>query len=162
MQCACGDLKNQQPQSIMLSQAGGGAVTVPNPSASSSSSSQSITTIQAVVSQLPPPQVETKKGQPGSTPTFPNGLRDVHEMAAAAQALGGLSDTGNQAAERKREHMTILVNIFPTADTMRFSPKSPQPVQLCHDWRLQVLWTQAGSGLPSQAQETLCTRYGDT
>lgn len=31
--------------------------------------------------------VETKKGQPGSKATFPNGLRDVHEMAAAAEAL---------------------------------------------------------------------------
>jgi hypothetical protein len=46
--------------------------------------------------------VETRKGVPGSTPTFPNGLKDVHEMAAAAEALHGLGvDETLQVAERK-------------------------------------------------------------
>jgi hypothetical protein len=46
---------------------------------------------------------ETRKGQPGSKATFPNGLKDVHEMAAAAEALSGLGgdDERIQVAERK-------------------------------------------------------------
>ncbi|WVN86318.1 uncharacterized protein L203_101481 [Cryptococcus depauperatus CBS 7841] len=48
------------------------------------------------------PEMETKKGQPGSRATFPNGLKDVHELAAAASALQGLGDDDQvvKAAER--------------------------------------------------------------
>ncbi|WVQ79676.1 hypothetical protein IAT38_001776 [Cryptococcus sp. DSM 104549] len=47
-------------------------------------------------------EVETRKGQPGSKATFPNGLRDVHEMAEAASSLAGLGDDDGvvKAAER--------------------------------------------------------------
>jgi len=49
-----------------------------------------------------PTEVETKKGQPGSKATFPNGLKDVHEMAAAAEALSTLNtDETMKVAERK-------------------------------------------------------------
>ncbi|ORY35493.1 hypothetical protein BCR39DRAFT_510076 [Naematelia encephala] len=43
----------------------------------------------------------TRKGVPGSTPTFPNGLRDVHDMAAAADVLSTLgSEDTQKLAER--------------------------------------------------------------
>jgi len=49
-----------------------------------------------------PADIETKKGQPGSKATFPNGLKDVHEMAAAAEALSTLNtEEAVQVAERK-------------------------------------------------------------
>lgn len=49
---------------------------------------------------------ETRKGQPGSKATFPNGLKDVHDMAAAAEALTGMGgeDEGIKTAERKGEY----------------------------------------------------------
>lgn len=59
--------------------------------------------LQTSSTPTPPRPTETKKGQPGSTPTFPNGLRDVHEMAAAAEALADLGGESGAAAERKRE-----------------------------------------------------------
>lgn len=42
---------------------------------------------------------------PGSNPTFPNGLKDVHEMAQAAEALSGMGgdDEHMRMAERKGE-----------------------------------------------------------
>jgi hypothetical protein len=43
---------------------------------------------------------ETKKGRPGDHATFPNGLRDVHEMAAAAEVLTELNEDAVQRAER--------------------------------------------------------------
>ena len=47
-------------------------------------------------------EAETKKGRPGSKATFPNGLKDVHDMAAAAQALQGLgTEEMLLVAERK-------------------------------------------------------------
>ncbi|KIR33342.1 ligand-regulated transcription factor [Cryptococcus deuterogattii MMRL2647] len=48
------------------------------------------------------PEFETRKGQPGSKPTFPRGLKDVHELAAAANGLQGLreDDQAVRAAER--------------------------------------------------------------
>ncbi|EIW68362.1 hypothetical protein TREMEDRAFT_14527, partial [Tremella mesenterica DSM 1558] len=50
-------------------------------------------------------ETETRKGQPGSTPTYPNGLKDVHEMAAAAEVLGVLSHEGHMAAERQLSNL---------------------------------------------------------
>jgi hypothetical protein len=47
--------------------------------------------------------IETRKGQPGSTPTFPNGLKDVHEMAAAAEALTTFGESPMRVAERSGE-----------------------------------------------------------
>lgn len=45
--------------------------------------------------------METRKGQPGSRPTFPNGFRDVHEMSAAAEALADMNEvTAMKQAER--------------------------------------------------------------
>lgn len=46
---------------------------------------------------------ETRKGVPGSKATFPNGLKDVHDMAAAAEALSGLGQEQEaiKVAERK-------------------------------------------------------------
>lgn len=48
------------------------------------------------------PEIETRKGQPGSKPTFPRGLKDVHEIAAAANALQGWGEDDQvvKAAER--------------------------------------------------------------
>lgn len=48
------------------------------------------------------PEFETRKGQPGSKPTFPRGLKDVHELAAAANGLQGLREDDQvvRAAER--------------------------------------------------------------
>ncbi len=58
----------------------------------------------------PPPtqsesDIETRKGVPGSKATFPNGLKDVHDMAAAAEALSGLGyeEQTLKVAERKGE-----------------------------------------------------------
>lgn len=46
---------------------------------------------------------ETKKGRPGDQATFPNGLRDVHEMAAAAEVLTELNEDPMQRVERTGE-----------------------------------------------------------
>ena len=47
---------------------------------------------------------ETKKGQPGSKATLPNGLKDIHDMAAAAEALSAFQrDNEMQMAHRKGE-----------------------------------------------------------
>jgi hypothetical protein len=48
----------------------------------------------------PADNLETRKGQPGSNPTFPNGFKDVHEMAAAAEALTTFGEDGMRTAER--------------------------------------------------------------
>lgn len=48
--------------------------------------------------------VETRKGVPGSIPTFPNGLRDVHEMSAAAEALTSINHEEIRLAERSGEY----------------------------------------------------------
>ena len=47
------------------------------------------------------PVIVTRKGVPGDKPTFPNGLKDVHDLAAAADALSGLSNgsAGSSAAQ---------------------------------------------------------------
>ncbi|GMK53712.1 hypothetical protein CspeluHIS016_0102980 [Cutaneotrichosporon spelunceum] len=76
--CACGDLKNQQPSTIPAGMAA---------------------SYQSAGAAGSPRATETKKGQPGSTPTFPNGLRDVHEMAAAAEALADLGGENSAPAE---------------------------------------------------------------
>ncbi|KAK8854688.1 hypothetical protein IAR55_003427 [Kwoniella newhampshirensis] len=50
-------------------------------------------------------EVETRKGQPGSRATFPRGLKDVHELSAAADSLAGQErdDGVVKVAERKVE-----------------------------------------------------------
>jgi hypothetical protein len=55
-----------------------------------------------------PIDFETKKGQPGSKATFPNGLKDVHEMAAAAEALSTMNtEEAIKVAERKGEPICL-------------------------------------------------------
>ena len=45
------------------------------------------------------PVTVTRKGVPGDIATFPNGLKDVHAMTAAADALSGLyKGTANSPA----------------------------------------------------------------
>lgn len=88
----------------------GPSVTVPKGSPPVPQKSQSPQQQQAkeTPGSTPNPEiVETRKGQPGSHATYPNGLRDVHEMAAAAEALTGLGGETNQAAERKRESLSL-------------------------------------------------------
>ena len=108
-QCACGELKNQTPSTIMPGQASP-SVTAAKGSPPVPQKPQSPQQQQAkdTPSSTPNPEiVETRKGQPGSHATYPNGLRDVHEMAAAAEALTGLGGETNQAAERKREYRVL-------------------------------------------------------
>lgn len=110
-QCACGELKNQTPSTIMPGQAGP-SVTAARTSPPAPPKSQSPQHQQqgkdTPGTSTTPEIVETRKGQPGSHATFPNGLRDVHEMAAAAEALTGLGGDTNQAAERKCESHAVL------------------------------------------------------
>lgn len=67
--------------------------------------SQSPTPIRSSQSELDAlvqeENVETRKGVPGSAATFPNGLRDVHDMAQAAQALSFMGGEGIKVAERQ-------------------------------------------------------------
>lgn len=51
---------------------------------------------------------ETKKGRPGDQATFPNGLRDVHEMAAAAEVLSELNEDSVQRAERTGMSVVLI------------------------------------------------------
>ncbi|KAK4685411.1 hypothetical protein P7C73_g4739, partial [Tremellales sp. Uapishka_1] len=50
-------------------------------------------------------EMETRRGQPGSRATFPNGLKDVHEMAAAAEAMVGAKPNEIKVAERRVENL---------------------------------------------------------
>ena len=72
----------------------------------------STTTVNEARGRVTPPvenvNAETKKGKPGSRATYPNGLRDVHEIAAAAEALGVLSQDGHRAAERSRAFSLLV------------------------------------------------------
>ncbi|ORX38372.1 hypothetical protein BD324DRAFT_620604 [Kockovaella imperatae] len=53
-------------------------------------------------SQDPNDHMETRKGQPGSKATLPNGLKDIHDMAAAAEALSAFQrENEMQMAHRK-------------------------------------------------------------
>ncbi|WWD19168.1 hypothetical protein CI109_103626 [Kwoniella shandongensis] len=85
--CACGDPAISNP--VQSSLAPDTSVSVPSSAASAVDETEI--------------EVETKKGQPGSRATFPRGLKDVHELAAAANALAGLGDDEGvvQVAERK-------------------------------------------------------------
>jgi hypothetical protein len=53
----------------------------------------------------PPIVTTTRKGVPGDVATFPNGLKDVHAMTAAADALNGLhqGETSPAAQLTRRE-----------------------------------------------------------
>lgn len=86
LQCQCGDLK---AASRKASVAAPEPIQLPPPTTTTPSTQS--------------PASETKKGVPGSTPTFPNGLRDVHDMAAAAEALTDLGGESGQLSERNRE-----------------------------------------------------------
>ncbi|KAL7422411.1 copper-binding transcription factor [Cryptotrichosporon argae] len=70
---------------------------------------------------------ETRKGQPGSTPSFPNGLKDVHELAAAADALGGLSREAPVAAERSVANLLNPCSCKSTGICRCCAPKKRRP-----------------------------------
>ncbi|BEI83216.1 hypothetical protein CcaverHIS002_0310840 [Cutaneotrichosporon cavernicola] len=122
--CACGSLKNQQPSTIPAGMA---------------ASYQS-------AGQTPSPRgTETKKGQPGSTPTFPNGLRDVHEMAAAAEALADLGGENGAAAERNLHNLLNPCNCHTTGrcrccagKRTRSPPPAASPTRRPSDAHAQV------------------------
>lgn len=98
--------------------------------------------LQPSVASPSPRATETKKGQPGSTPTFPNGLRDVHEMAAAAEALADLGGENGAAAERNREHhFHDYLRCRDLALTQ--SPQPTEPLQLSYNWTVPLLCTEA-------------------
>ncbi|WVF67540.1 hypothetical protein IAT40_002296 [Kwoniella sp. CBS 6097] len=99
--CACGDAKSQPPAVIQPT-----SNSTTNNVASSSQSTAMATNEQPSQDEIVPPavvEVETRKGQPGSRATFPRGLKDVHELAAAANALAGMGDDDGviKVAERK-------------------------------------------------------------
>ncbi|ODN85445.1 hypothetical protein L198_07526 [Cryptococcus wingfieldii CBS 7118] len=54
------------------------------------------------------PEVETRKGQPGSRPAFPRGLKDVHELSAAANALQGLGEDDAVVKSAERTVQALL------------------------------------------------------
>ncbi|WVQ71960.1 hypothetical protein IAR50_001502 [Cryptococcus sp. DSM 104548] len=56
----------------------------------------------------PEPEVETRKGQPGSRPAFPRGLKDVHELSAAANALQGLGEDDAVVRSAERTVQALL------------------------------------------------------
>lgn len=74
---------------------------------------------------------DTRKGQPGSHADFPNGLKDVHEMAAAADALAGLIGEAATNQERKSKCPRVLADI---------SHQPTQPLQLRDNRHLPLLW----------------------
>ncbi|BEJ14049.1 hypothetical protein CspHIS471_0312230 [Cutaneotrichosporon sp. HIS471] len=122
--CACGDLKNQQPSTIPAGMAASYQSAGPTPS---------------------PRATETKKGQPGSTPTFPNGLRDVHEMAAAAEALADLGGENSAAAERNLHNLLNPCNCRTTGrcrccagKRTRSPPPAASPTRRPSDAHAQV------------------------
>jgi hypothetical protein len=92
-QCACGD--PQPPNVIMPSSSG--------LQASSSRSGGSSSEHSPTPTPLSPGDDETgtRKGRPGSKATFPNGLRDVHEMSMSQAEAS--NDAAFQAAERSGE-----------------------------------------------------------
>jgi hypothetical protein len=58
--------------------------------------------------------IETRKGVPGSMATFPNGLKDVHEMSAAAEALRGFTtDDQIRVAERTGQSFSFDIHRIP-------------------------------------------------
>ncbi|TXT14135.1 uncharacterized protein COLE_00328 [Cutaneotrichosporon oleaginosum] len=109
--CTCGDLKNQQPSTIPAGMAA---------------------SMQSAAVTPSPRGTETKKGQPGSTPTFPNGLRDVHEMAAAAEALAGLGGENSAAAERDLRNLLNPCNCRTTGRCRCCAPKRPRSPPPAH------------------------------
>ncbi|KAL1413030.1 copper-binding transcription factor [Vanrija albida] len=113
--CSCGDLKNQAPSTILP---GNAAPTI-------------VASVQppAPAPLIVPEVVETKKGVPGSTPTFPNGLKDVHDMAAAAEALTGLSGDSSRAAERKLQNLLNPCHCQTTGLCKCCAPKRPTPAE---------------------------------
>lgn len=92
--------------------------------------------------------VETKKGQPGSSATFPNGLRDVHEMSAtiaskeedplrSAERSGECIFPDNHTYYQKRVAIAVCIE-----ERLTFcSTKITQPLQLSIYRYLQMLWT---------------------
>lgn len=90
---------------------------------------------------------ETKKGKPGSKATYPNGLRDVHEIAAAAEALGVLSQDGHRAAERSLRSLLNPCTCKTTGKCKCCAPKrerspSPRP-------RMSSITSGSGSVTPT-------------
>ena len=82
-QCACGETK-PIPASVSTGSETPQQVTVrPDPS-------PSVTPVQSLLAE----SVETRKGVPGSRPTFPHGFKDVHDKAAADS-----TEVGSKGAE---------------------------------------------------------------
>ncbi|WVQ95087.1 hypothetical protein IAU59_002181 [Kwoniella sp. CBS 9459] len=98
--CACGDSKIQPPAPAVVQ-----ATSTSTEYASSSSQPSASADGPSAEGEVSPAvvEVETRKGQPGSRATFPRGLKDVHELAAAANALAGMGDDDGviKVAERK-------------------------------------------------------------
>ncbi|KAI9637586.1 uncharacterized protein MKK02DRAFT_9645, partial [Dioszegia hungarica] len=103
--CVCGDSAPVAPP--------------PDHHAESSRASGSTTPIEAMES------FETRKGQPGSSATFPNGLKDVHEMNAAVEALTGFAEDPMRSAERIVAHLLNPCTCKHTGICKCCEPKRP-------------------------------------
>ncbi|OCF44006.1 hypothetical protein I317_02112 [Kwoniella heveanensis CBS 569] len=98
--CVCGDAKIQPPAMIHPTSS---TSTENAPTSSHLPTSSNDETLDDETATPAVVEVETRKGQPGSRATFPRGLKDVHELAAAANALAGMGDDDGvvKVAERK-------------------------------------------------------------
>ncbi|WVR09480.1 hypothetical protein IAU60_006548 [Kwoniella sp. DSM 27419] len=142
--CACGDSKVFASASVDTQPAA--VYEAPAPSAQNVADTTS--TDEAEL------EFETRKGQPGSKATFPRGLKDVHELAAAAEALAGLGEDDGviKVAERK---VAALLN--PCKCQTGGPCKCCHPRKSDNDLAGEGLRAQSGYVSPSDNQGGCCS-----